>query len=54
MSQYSPKPFNTHFGDSMKVKIDLSNYAAKVDIKNISHLDTSCFELRTNLANLKS
>ena len=25
MSQYFPKPFNSHFGDSMKVKIDLSN-----------------------------
>ena len=33
MSQYFPKPFNTHFGDSIKVKIDLSNYAAKTDIK---------------------
>ena len=25
MSQYFPKPFNSHFGDSIKVKIDLSN-----------------------------
>ena len=33
MSQYFPKPFNTHFGDSIKVQIDLSNYAAKTDIK---------------------
>ena len=29
MSQYFPKPFNSHFGDSKKVKIDLSNYAKK-------------------------
>ena len=54
MSQYFPKPFNWHFGDSIKVKIDLSNYATKTDIKNISHIDTSSFPLKTNLANLKT
>ena len=54
MSQYFPKPFNTHVGDSKKVKIDLSNYATKADIKNITHIDTSEFALKTNLANLKS
>ena len=54
MSQYFPKPFNSHFGDSIKVKIDLSNYATKADIKNISHIDTSSFALKTNLANLKA
>ena len=54
MSQYFPKQFNSHFGDSIKVKIDLSNYATKTDIKNISHIDTSSFALKTNLANLKT
>ena len=54
MSQYFPKPFNSHFGDNIKVKIDLSNYATKTDIKNISHVDTSSFALKTNLANLKT
>ena len=53
MSQYFSKPFNSHFGDSIKVNIDLSNYATKTDIKNISHVDTSSFALKTNLANLK-
>ena len=53
MSQYSPKPFNSHFGDSIKVNIDLSNYATKTDLKNISHVDTSSFALKTNLTNLK-
>ena len=53
MSQYFPKPFNSHFGDSIKVKIDLSNYATKTDIKNISHVDTSSFPLK-NLASLKT
>ena len=54
MSQYFPKPFNSHFGDSIKVKIDLSNYATKTDIKNISHVDISSFALKPNLANLKT
>ena len=54
MSQYFPKPFNSHFGDSIKIKIDLSNYATKTDIKDISHVDTSNFELKTNLASLKT
>ena len=53
MSQYFPKSFNSHFGDSIKVKIDLSNYATKTDIKNVSQVDTSNFALKTNLANLK-
>ena len=52
MSQYFPKPFNSHFGDNIKVKIDLSNYATRADIKDISHVDTSSFALKTNLANL--
>ena len=54
MSQYFPKPFNSHFGDSIKVKIDLSNYATKTDIKNISHIDTLNFALKANLAHLKT
>ena len=54
MSQYFPKPFNSHFSDRIKVKIDLSNYGTKTDIKNISHVDTSSFALKTNLASLKT
>ena len=54
MSQYFSKPFNSHFGDSIKVKIDLSNYVTKRDIKNISHVDTSDFALKTNLSSLKT
>ena len=54
MSQYFPKPFNSHFGESIKVKIDLSNYATKTDIKNISLVYTSSFASKTNLANLKT
>ena len=54
MSQYFPTPFISHFGDNIKVKIDLSNFATKADIKNISHVDTSSFALKTNLSNLKT
>ena len=32
----------------------MSNYATKTDIKNISHVDTSSFALKTNLASLKT
>ena len=53
MSQYFPKPFR-RFGRNTNVKVDLSNYATKADIKNISHVDTSNFVLKTNLANLKT
>ena len=53
MSQYFPKPFRS-FGRNINVKVDLSNYATKTDIKNVSHVDTSSFALKTNLANLKT
>ena len=54
MSQYFSKLFNSHFGDSIKVKIDLSNYATKTDTKNTSHIDSSSFALKINSANLKT
>ena len=53
MSQYFPKPYEP-FGGDINVKVDLSNYATKTDIKNISHVDTSSFALKTNLASLKT
>ena len=53
MSQYFPKPFRS-FGGNINVKVDLSNYATKADIKNISNVDTLSFALKTNLANLKA
>ena len=53
MSQYFPKPCEP-FGGDINVTVDLSNYATKDDIKNIAHVDTSSFALKTNLANLKS
>ena len=53
MSQYFPKPYETFCGD-INVKVNLSNYATKADIKNISHVYTSSFAVKTNLANLKT
>ena len=53
MSQYFPKAFRT-FGENINVKVDLSNYATKTDLKNITHIDTSGFALKTNLSSLKT
>ena len=53
MRKYFPKPYEP-FGGDINITVDLSNYATKADIKNISHVDTSSFELKTNLANLKT
>ena len=53
MSQYFPEPYEP-FGGDVNVKVNLSNYAAKADIKNISHVDASSFALKTNLASLKA
>ena len=53
MSQYFPKPCEP-FGGDINIKVDLSNYATKADIKNISHVGTSSFALKTNLASLKT
>ena len=52
MSQYFPEPFRS-FRENINVKVDLSNYAAKTDLKNITQVDTSIFALKTNLASLK-
>ena len=53
MSKYFPKPYEP-FGGEINVKADLSNYTTKVDIKNISHVDTLSFALKINLASLKT
>ena len=50
MIQYFPKPFR---GD-INVKVDLSDYARRAGIKNISHVDTLSFMLKLNLPSLKT
>ena len=44
------KPGNSN----VKVELDLKNYATKEELKNITHVDTSSFALKTNLASLKT
>ena len=53
MSQNFRKSYEP-FGGDIIVKVDLSNYVSKADIKNISHVDTSSFAINSNLANLKT
>ena len=53
MSQYFPKPFR-NFGGNINVKVYLSNYATKTDLKNVTHIDASSFTLKTNLSSLKT
>ena len=50
MGQYFGKPYEPFGGNSNY----LSNYAAKTDIKSISHVNTSTFESKSNLASLKT
>ena len=52
MSKYFP-PYNNS-REKIKVKLDLSNYATKKDIKDITHIAASSFASKTNLAALKS
>ena len=52
MSQYFPQ-----YGSSsknIKVELELSNYATKDDVKNITHVDVSSYASKTNLAALKT
>ena len=39
---------------NVKVELDLQDYATQEELKNITHVDTSSFELKTNLASLKT
>ena len=52
MSTYYP-PYK-YSSNNIKVKLNLTNYATKDDIKNITHVDVSSFASKTNLAALKT
>ena len=52
MSQYFP-PYRRSRGD-IKVELDLSNYARKTDLKNVTHVDVRSFASKTNVASLKT
>ena len=52
MSQYFP-PYSCSGGD-IEFELDLSNYATKIDLKNVTHVDVSSFASKTNLTSLKT
>ena len=52
-SQCFPKPCEP-FGGNINARVDLSDYAVKIYIKNISHVVTSSFALKSNLASLNT
>ena len=52
MNEYFPEP--KALGGRVKVELDLSNYATKAGLKNVTRVDTSSFAEKTDLANLKS
>ena len=51
-SQYYP-PYKSS-SNNIKVELDLTNYATKTDLKNITHIDVSSFASKTNLPALKT
>ena len=51
MSYYPPYKSSSN---NIKVELDLSNYATKDDVKNITHVDVSSYATKTNLAVLKT
>ena len=53
MIQYFPQPFRS-FGRNINVKVDLSKYTTKTDLKNVTHVDTLSIALKTNLSSLKT
>ena len=44
MSHYFRRHYKRFDGD-ISVKVDLSNYVTKTDLKNVSHIDVSSFAL---------
>ena len=42
------------YSNNIKVELDLTDYAKKNDLNNITHVDTSSFASKTNLASLKT
>ena len=51
MSYYQPYKSSSN---NIKVELDLTNYTTKTDLNNITHVDTSSFASKTNLAALKT
>ena len=51
MGYYPPYKSSSN---NIKVELDLTNYATKTDLKNITHVDVSSYASKTNLAALKT
>ena len=51
-SRYFP-PYRS-FGGNVKIELDLSSYATKTNLGNVTHVDVSNFALKSNLASLKT
>ena len=59
MSTYHPPFYQVYSvlsssSSNVKVELDLTNYATKTDLENITHVDVSSFASKTNLAALKT
>ena len=53
MNQYFPKPYEP-FGGHVNVKVDLSSYATKADLKNATGIDTAKLAAKSDLVSLKA
>ena len=53
MSQYFPKPYKAFVGN-INDKVDLSNYATKLDLKNTTGVDTSKLAAKSDSASFKA
>ena len=53
MSQYFPEPYK-HIGGDINVKVDLSNYATRTDLKKAIRDDMSKLAAKSDLASLKA
>ena len=49
MSDYFPKSYKS-FREDIKIRVDISNYATKADIKNIGHVDTFAFCIKNEFS----
>ena len=54
MNEYFPRSRKRRFMGDTRIKVDLSNYATKTDLKNVTHVDVSSLASKKNLASLKT
>ena len=53
MTQYFPKPFRNS-GGNINLKVEMSNYATKLDLKEGTGVDTSIPSAKSDLFSLKA